>query len=154
MLAKSGHLITVHTYKLRIEAVQRRFIRFALRGLLWSDVNNLPPYVDRLKLLNVQSLEKRREVADILFIHKLITGDIFCPALLHEICFNSNPRNLRSVPLFRVNFHRTNYGYNEPMCRMLRMVNSMEHLFDFHCTTTALRTSLRLSSTTSFPIPP
>ena len=39
----------IHTA--RIEAVQRRFVRFALRGLNWSDRFHLPPYLDRLILL-------------------------------------------------------------------------------------------------------
>lgn len=133
------------THSLRIEAVQRRFIRFALRGLDWVDSYNLPPYVDRLKLINLQSLEKRREVADIIFIHQLLTGNIDCPALLEMIPFNTNPRNLRSVPFFCLKSHRTNYGHHEPMSRLLRKANDMQSLFDFHCSRAILRNALHSS---------
>ena len=54
------HLVHRH----RIQAIQRRFIRFALRGLGWADTHNLPPYGDLLKLINLQPLDKRRDVAD------------------------------------------------------------------------------------------
>ena len=37
----------------RIETIQRKFIRFALRGLGWVDSIHLPPYNDRLKLINL-----------------------------------------------------------------------------------------------------
>lgn len=130
------------THSYRIEGVQRRFIRFALRGLPWPDRYNLPPYEHRLNLLNMQSLEKRRKVADILFVHQLLAGNIDCPVLLETISLSTNPRTLRSVPLFRLKFHRTNYGRNEPMSRMLRMVNDSHNLFDFQYSKNTLRNSL------------
>lgn len=126
----------------RIESVQRRFIRFALRGLGWADIHNLPPYGDRLKLINLQPLDKRRDVADILFVHQLLAGKIECPSLLGTISFNVNHRYLRSVPIFRLDHHRTDYGQNEPMTRMLRKVNGYPDIFDFNCTKTTLRNSL------------
>lgn len=139
-----------NTHSLRIESVQRRFIRFALRGLPWVDSFNLPPYEDRLKLINLQSLQKRREIADILFGHQLLAGNIDCPALLEIISLNANSRNLRSVPLFRLNFHRTNYGNNEPMTRILRLANG-HNSFDFHCSKLALRNSLMSISSSTTP---
>jgi hypothetical protein len=33
-------------YNDRVERVQRRFIRYALRGLSWTDMHDLPPYED------------------------------------------------------------------------------------------------------------
>jgi hypothetical protein len=36
----------------RMEGVQRRFIRYALRGLGWMDMHDLPPYEDRYALLH------------------------------------------------------------------------------------------------------
>lgn len=134
-----------NTHSLRIEAVQRRFIRFALRGLPWSDPNNLPPYMDRLRLINVQSLEIRRKIADTLFVHQLLSGNIDCPALLQTISFNTNPRNLRSVPVFRLKAHRTDYGSNEPMCRMLRIVNDIPNIFDFHLSKLGLKNAIFLN---------
>lgn len=133
----------------RIEAVQRRFLRFALRGLGWLDIYNLPPYEDRLKLINLQSLSKRREVADIIFAHELVSGNIDCHALLEKICININLRNLRSTPLFYLAPHRTDYGQNEPINRMLRTVNNYSEHFNFNCNKFTLRNKLLLNYQTS-----
>jgi hypothetical protein len=44
----------------RVERVQKRFIRYALRGLGWTDMHDLPPYMDRCALLHLDSLAKRQ----------------------------------------------------------------------------------------------
>lgn len=126
----------------RIEAVQRRFIRFALRGLGWADPHNLPPYEDRLKLIRLQPLNKRRDVADILFVHQLLVGNIDCPSLLGMLSFNVNHRSLRSIPTFRLDNHRTDYGQNEPLTRMLRKANDYADLFDFNSAKATLKHAL------------
>ena len=41
------------TMRDRIECVQKQFLRFALRQLLWRNPVRLPPYTDRCKLLNL-----------------------------------------------------------------------------------------------------
>lgn len=137
------HTIHIH----RIEAIQRRFIRFALRGLGWSDIYNLPPYEDRLRLINLQPLYVRREIADVIFIHQLITGVIDCNSLLEKITFNINSRNLRSIPFLNIHQHRTNYGLNEPMTRMMRAVNNRPECVDFHLNKLALKKCLSVATT-------
>ena len=127
---------------LRIEAIQRRFIRFALRGLGWADIYNLPPYKDRLKLINLQPLYERRVVADILFVHQLLAGKIDCPSLLGLISFNINHRRLRSVSTFRLDYHRTDYGQNKPLTRMLRNANDNCTSFDYNKTKDTLKHSV------------
>ena len=44
----------------RIESVQRKFVRYALRFLPWRNSSNLPAYTDRCRLLGMQTLEQRR----------------------------------------------------------------------------------------------
>lgn len=116
----------------RIEAIQRRFLRFALRGLPWVDNFNLPPYQDRLRLINLQSLEKRREVADIIFVHQIMSGVTESSTLLEAMSLNINSHSLRSVPQFHQAPHRTDYGRNEPVTRMLREVNVYSNIFDYN----------------------
>ena len=53
----------------RIESVQRRLVKFALGGLNWSECFHLPPYLDRLTLLNMNSVAMRRKVAGVSFVH-------------------------------------------------------------------------------------
>jgi hypothetical protein len=52
-------------HKGRIESVQRKFLRFALRNLGWADLLNLPAYRDRGMLLN---LNTRLKVAGMHFV--------------------------------------------------------------------------------------
>jgi hypothetical protein len=42
----------------RVERVKKRFIRYALRGLGWTDMHDLPPYEDRCVLLHLDTLKK------------------------------------------------------------------------------------------------
>jgi hypothetical protein len=41
-------------YDVRLERVQMRFIRYALRSLGWTDMHDLPPYEDRCALLHYE----------------------------------------------------------------------------------------------------
>jgi hypothetical protein len=40
----------------RIERVQKKFVSYALRGLRWTDILDLPPYVDRCALIRLETL--------------------------------------------------------------------------------------------------
>ena len=44
-------------WTIRIQRVQKRCIRFALRNLPWRDPINLPPYPDRCRLLRLDTLD-------------------------------------------------------------------------------------------------
>jgi hypothetical protein len=44
----------------RIERVQKKFVGYALRGLEWTDMFDLPPYVDRCALIRPETLPARR----------------------------------------------------------------------------------------------
>lgn len=64
------------------EVVQRQFLVFVLRSLAWVLPVALAPYDNRLKLVNVPSLQKKREMLDTLFRVKLMKDVISTPALL------------------------------------------------------------------------
>ena len=93
MPQKFGHHIII---VILIERIQKIFVKFALNHLNRPDPLNLPPYSARLKLLNLESLETRRQNADIVFIHQLISGCFDSPELLKYINCNTNRRSLRS----------------------------------------------------------
>lgn len=126
----------------RIESVQKKFLRFALRGLGWVDPYNLPPYYDRLKLINLPALSYRREVLDVIFIHQILSGAIDSPQLLQNLSLNAKTPSLRSTELFKLDFHRTQYGQFEPITRMLRTVNNNKAQFDFNLSKFALKREL------------
>jgi hypothetical protein len=64
-----------------VEGVQRRFIRYALRGLGWTDMHDFPPYEDRCALLHLNTLAKRRLVAYVMFIFDVLSGRV-----AHQAC--------------------------------------------------------------------
>ena len=107
----------------RIESVQRRFVKFALRGFNWSDRYHLPPYLERLSLLNMNSLAMRRKVARISFVHQTLAGNINSPFILSRLKLNVNARSLRNVELLHLSTCRTDYSKYEPINRMIRDVN-------------------------------
>jgi hypothetical protein len=60
----------------RIECVQKKFIKYALRGLGWTDMFDLPPYVDRCALIRLETLAERRVNACVMFIFDILSGRV------------------------------------------------------------------------------
>jgi hypothetical protein len=120
----------------RIESIQKQFLIFALRHLeLRSSAFVLPPYEDRLSMLNMHTLAKRRNNADILFGFDLINGNIKCSSIYEKFVFNQPaPQNLRRRRLLVEPLCRKNYTFNEPVCRVIRSVNEASELV-MNCTT-------------------
>ena len=108
------------SWNLRLERVQKRFIRLALKDLPWRDPVNLPPYPDRCRLLGLDTLERRRKIQQALFVAKILNGEIDSPKLLSTINFRASQRMLRSTSMLQNPFHRTNYGYFEPAAYILK----------------------------------
>jgi hypothetical protein len=110
----SGTLHTLSTAK-RSKVFKIFFVRYALRHLPWTDRNNLPPYEERCQLITLETLTKRRTIACVLFIFDILTGKIDSPSLLASVFLNVSHYPLRTSEILRVDFHRTNYGMNEPL---------------------------------------
>ena len=47
----------------RLESIQRRFVRYALRLLPWRQPQQLPPYEDRCQLMHLDTLQLRRDLS-------------------------------------------------------------------------------------------
>lgn len=106
----------------RIESVQRKFTRFALRFHSWPDQVVTPTYEQRCEALGMETLSKRRQFLRAAFVGKLLLGAIDAPSILARINFNVIPRPLRTWNALRLDFHRTQYGQQEPiraMCDVL-----------------------------------
>lgn len=116
----------------RIEAVQKKFLRYALRKLPWYNNRDLPPYEQRLKLLGMCSLKQRRVMLNYIFIHQLLNGSIDAPEILSLISINVANRNLRTRLFLRIQYHRTNYGLFEPVSNMCRIYNNYFNLIDLN----------------------
>lgn len=128
----------------RIEAVQKRFVRFALSNLPWHNPLILPPYQSRLNLVNLESLHKRREVADLVFLHGLINLTIISPNLFDKVQFTNNTRRLRNICIFDIPSRRTNYGMHDSIFRMCRLANTTPS-FSITCSKGCLKKYLKAS---------
>jgi hypothetical protein len=129
----------------RVERVQRRFIRYALRGLGWTDMHDLPPYEDRCALLHLYTLAKRRSVACMMFIFDVLNGRVNSPGLLSVLNLIAPRYSTRGTEFLRIDFHRTNYGVHEPLSSAMRQFNEVIGLFDFGLTRDQFLNRLRLT---------
>jgi len=126
----------------RIESVQRKMTRFAIKKLRWPNGDTLP-YRTRCLLLGEESLEKRREKAKTIFMAKLIKGEIDAPRLLSKVNIHVPRSSPRSSSLLYVDRHNTNYAANEPISAMARSFNSFYAGVDFHTSMSTISEGLR-----------
>lgn len=124
----------------RIEKVQKSFLKFALRSLNFTDP--IPSYESRCMLISLKTLESRRVIASIMFLHGITSGSIDCPELLSFIRFNVPCRRLRHFDTFNIEMHSTNYASNEPIVRAMKHFNSICNNIDLSFQTTNFKNSL------------
>ena len=83
-----------------VERVQHRFLRLASRvsGCPMSfDDHDYGPILRKIRF---STLSDRRIVSDLMFLYKIIHGQIDCPELLAAVRFHAPQRQLRPRPLF------------------------------------------------------
>lgn len=119
--------------------MQRRFIRYALRRLPWRDPFRLPSYQSRCQLIQLESLQTRRDVNRAMVVADLLPGRIDCPALLESINASAHSRTLRNNAMLRLPLRRTNYGQNSAMVGLQRVFNRVSEGFDFHLSRQVIR---------------
>ena len=105
------------TYIDKLDSVQRKFLRYiAFKQHIITDNIN---YSQMEKDLKINSIAERRDISDILFIFKILNGYIVCPELLSQIQIYVPPRHLRVTKNFELHQHRTLYGKNSPINRIM-----------------------------------
>jgi len=73
--------------------------------------------------LNIPTLASRRNQADLKFITSLLNGTIDSPELLATVSFRVPSYSTRHHSLFSIPTHLTSYGHNQPLRRMLHLLN-------------------------------
>ncbi|KAG8316280.1 hypothetical protein J6590_055023 [Homalodisca vitripennis] len=112
----------IGTPKHILEALQRRFLRLigVRLGFAYLDVS-----VEELSSnLNLSPLALRRDVADVVLLWKIVNGRMNCPDLLAEIDLRV-PANTRSRDLLGRRYHSTNFDFNSPFARFIRLGNQV-----------------------------
>jgi hypothetical protein len=115
----------------RIERIQEKFVKYALRRLPWNTTRDLPSYADRCMLLELDTLSKRREMARVLLVFDVISGRIVSSRLLSGVGLRVLSYNTRQHDFFQTSSHRTNYGTFEPINAALHSFNRVASHFDF-----------------------
>lgn len=123
----------------RIESVQRRFVRFALRRLPWRDPFHLPSYESRCRLIGLDTLRTRRDVAKALLVADVLQGRVDCSEILQQVNLYVRPRALRITSMLRPQTQRTNYGVNCAITGLQRTFNRVDAEFDFNVSRDVLR---------------
>lgn len=105
----------VHSAK--IEGVQRRFLRSIC--FKYGLIRTLATYDDRAKYFNVTRLDRRRQLCELVYLHKIVHSSIDCPELVNLINFNGRSR-LRDPRIFRLIAYKNNTSFFNPIVRMCR----------------------------------
>lgn len=109
-------------HRKRLEQIQKRFVRFAVRNLPWRD--NVASYKDICMLLSIDTLENRRTITDAVFLRDIVAGRHFSPYISSQITRYDGRTGLRRERPFHVANRAQNYARNEPVYRMLIIFNT------------------------------
>lgn len=132
-------------HKIRIESIQKQFLLYALRHKYARNPNfELPSYDSRCGEIELESLEFRRETAEVLFVHGVLLNYIDSEYILSQIHFNVPGRNLRAHDFLKLSYHRTNYGSTEPITRACRAFNKIVSCFNFNISRIRFRSEIVL----------
>ena len=114
-----------------LERVQHKYLRFAAykTGCPMSYTNHdYNQIMDRLK---IDSLHKRRVVADLTFLCKIFNGHICCPEILSKLCLNAPERKIRSFPFLKPTLLKTSVAHADPINKISNLANKYFSELDF-----------------------
>ncbi|KAG8325866.1 hypothetical protein J6590_056572 [Homalodisca vitripennis] len=106
----------------RLQSVQNKCLMY----LHWREPDR------PLNLLRLHPLVVRREVADVVFLYKILNFVVVCPPLLERIAFRL-PSGTRSRRLFELSHLNRNYLQFSSVPRILRLGNEVCSEVDFFC---------------------
>lgn len=132
----------------RLEGVQKKFVKFALRNLPWSG-DHMPCYQDLCGLVDLDTLFARHRIADIVFFTNVITGRVSSEHLRAKIQFNHNSTNLRQRRIFDPPLRTRNYLKHEPVIRFMHEFNGVKNVISLDMTTNVIKNKLRLFTVAS-----
>ncbi|XP_055385908.1 uncharacterized protein LOC129614949 [Condylostylus longicornis] len=114
----------------RIESVQKNMVRFSLRKFICE--MNATGYIAKCKLIDIQTLESRRNVASVIYSYDILSARINCPFILNLYNIYAPIRNVKARRVLYLDSHRTNYGFSEPIANSQRLLNVCASQIDFH----------------------
>jgi len=102
----------------KVEKIQRRTTRFIFKKF------RIPyaPYDMRTKILELDTLARRRDISDGVVLHKLYNG-VMVSSVTSSICVRRNIYNIINMKLFAIKKYTLNTAYHSPLPRMLCLFN-------------------------------
>lgn len=88
------------TWNAKIESVQRKFTRLALRRA--RDPTDWSSYEERCRVLRLDTLEQRRHVSQATFVAKVLAGEVDSPWIRAQIQIYNPERPLRQRPYLQL----------------------------------------------------
>jgi hypothetical protein len=82
--------------------VQRKFVRYTLRGIILTDMYDLSAYVDRCTLICIETLAGRCSNTYMMFVFE---------GWLTKLIVSCQ----RDCDFLRIDYYRTKYGVHEPL---------------------------------------
>ncbi|XP_075162730.1 uncharacterized protein LOC142235360 [Haematobia irritans] len=89
----------------------------------WPDPLDLPPYVNLLKLIDLQTMERRRLVFDVVFISRLLKGEINSQQLISKLNISVPWRVTRQYFPLKLPVCRNNYEEHSSLYRLCKHYN-------------------------------
>lgn len=135
---------TYIVYSQRLESIQRAFTRHL--AFVSPGISHRSPYSLRLSFFEMNTLRQRRLTQGLIFLHRLINGNLNGQELLQYIQL-SVPARLPRHPIkkiFALPPARTNLGHHAPLARCCGTYNEL-HLKDidiFHDSLLSFRRKL------------
>lgn len=135
----------------RIESIQKQFLLFALRKMNWPHKFKKPLYESRLLLLQMVTLEQRRKIAQVAFIHNVLNGHTSSKSTLDRIKMKAHSHRTRNPDFLLLPIGRPDYSEYEPINYMLKTYNEYyklkvsncdEYLIDFNASTNVIKQRL------------
>jgi hypothetical protein len=117
-------------HKRRIENIQKRFVRFALRTLRWNPDLEIPTYCQRRQLLRLDFLSHRRQLYAAMFVRDVLCARLDCPRVLSHLDIIIYRYDVRNRVVLKENNHRTNYGKYAPLEAAKKEFNRFSAIFD------------------------
>jgi len=91
----------------------------------------LPSYHARLRLLDLPTLNHRRKCHGVMFLHRLINGDVDSPFLLSFLNWNVPCRTVRRFRPLSLPICRSNYALHDPFRVLCDDYNALFHVLLF-----------------------
>lgn len=121
----------IHANKIhQIEKLQKKFLKYLGKKYRQLDLR-LVRYDDLLQTYDIDSLEKRRKITNLLYIYKVLNNRENNPLVLSKFNFNVGTANTRSRTLFYQPAVRLNVAKNSPINRMCELINQYPELDPF-----------------------